>query len=353
LKTLTGVQVSDHAPAVPPNERVPMTQGVRFLDIDHAKGFAIALVVWGHVAGATIPLTPTWFKISVGVIYAFHMPFFMYLSGYVFFAIGAHEKFLRDPAKYTVQRFNRLMIPFIGFAAIVVIGKYFAASLGPVDDNVPNVSNGFYEVLSNAPNNPCVAVWYLLCLFVYSILAPPLWRAGRNSTTLIIFVGGAGWIFNLPQSFYADRIGQYFIFFGVGGLVALHRNAILPLAKQAMVITFIIFAIACYVMLGNSYAMLVCGLAAIAALHGLFLQDFWAKDRFFLMLGNYSLTIYLLNTIAIGVFKLFYLSRFSYTGDNFYLFFPAIVLFGLFTPILFFKTVEHIPGLAVITRYLR
>jgi fucose 4-O-acetylase-like acetyltransferase len=353
LKTLTGAQVTEHVPAALSNERVPVTQPARFLDIDHAKGFAIALVVWGHVAGSTIPLAPTWFEISVGVLYSFHMPFFMYLSGYVFFAIGAHERFLRDPTRYTVRRFNRLMVPFIGFATVVIIGKYFAVHFGPIDDKVQSLSSGFYDVITNSPNNPCVAVWYLLCLFIYSILSPILWRTGRNSMAMIVLIGCAGWLFKLPQTFYADRISQYFVFFAVGGLVALHRPAALPLMKRAAGLTLIAFAVLCYSMLGAPYAMLICGLAAIPALHGLFLQDFWSKDRLFLMLGNYSLTIYLLNTIAIGVFKLVYLAHFSYSGTNFYLFFPGVILFGLFAPVLFLKVIELVPGSTGITGYLR
>lgn len=56
----------------------------RLVDIDKAKGFAIFLVVLGHIIATNQPLGNDWYAILKMGIYKFHMPFFMYLSGVVF-----------------------------------------------------------------------------------------------------------------------------------------------------------------------------------------------------------------------------------------------------------------------------
>lgn len=62
-----------------------MTKRDRLSDIDRAKGLGILLVVFGHLAAKSRPEGNAWFGYAQTAVYQFHMPFFMYLSGYVFF----------------------------------------------------------------------------------------------------------------------------------------------------------------------------------------------------------------------------------------------------------------------------
>lgn len=54
---------------------------------DIAKGIGILLVVYGHVARgiekAGLPIDPVFFKTVDVLIYAFHMPLFFFVSGYL------------------------------------------------------------------------------------------------------------------------------------------------------------------------------------------------------------------------------------------------------------------------------
>ena len=62
-------------PARPPRERR--------LDLDRAKGYAILLVVAGHLVANTAPEGAGWYEPLRYALYRFHMPFFLYLSGTV------------------------------------------------------------------------------------------------------------------------------------------------------------------------------------------------------------------------------------------------------------------------------
>ena len=66
---------------------VPSTvRPTRLSEVDTAKGLAIALVVFGHLVARDLkPRGNDWWLVFHEHLYSFHMAFFFFLSGYVFF----------------------------------------------------------------------------------------------------------------------------------------------------------------------------------------------------------------------------------------------------------------------------
>jgi fucose 4-O-acetylase-like acetyltransferase len=64
----------------------------RLDDIDRAKGLACLLVVFGHIVSRRTPPGHEWYGVLKEAIYHVHMPFFVYLSGLVFFYIAADRR---------------------------------------------------------------------------------------------------------------------------------------------------------------------------------------------------------------------------------------------------------------------
>ena len=83
-----GAGSSLHSVTNAPDTKTPGTRA-RLTDLDRAKGLAILLVVFGHLVPQEDPAGVTWYDPIRIAIYLFHMPFFMYLSGYVTFWSGA------------------------------------------------------------------------------------------------------------------------------------------------------------------------------------------------------------------------------------------------------------------------
>lgn len=326
--------------------------GSRSLDIDRAKGLGIILVVWGHIPSTSTPDLPLWLYVSVSVIYYFHMPLFMYLSGFVFFMIGSEDRFWLAPARQVMKRLNRLIVPCLTFAVLIVLGKYFAASFGPVDDRVDSIGGAFLKIFTNAPGNPAISLWYLIVLFVFVTLTPVLWRLGARTFTPLLLIAIIGWVFPLPEAYYLDRIGEYFIFFVMGGLSARYRAWLRPLLVSGCGLALLVFGVLCYIMLGHPLALLVCGLASLPALHGLFLQSFWDADRLMLALGRNSMAIYLMNTIMIGATKIIYLRFFPYDGAWLMPFLAIVFTAGLIGPILVRKLLGCSSKLRLVRSYL-
>lgn len=84
--------------------------------IDYAKGLAILLVVIGHLLQYNIVGTSA--KELFDMIYSFHMPLFMLLSGYV--ASLSIEKYLSRKVEYIRKKVCSLVVPFVFMGG----GKY-------------------------------------------------------------------------------------------------------------------------------------------------------------------------------------------------------------------------------------
>ncbi len=320
----------------------------RLADIDRTKGFAIALVVWGHTASFAPAGSLPAYYLSIHSIYNFHMPLFMYLSGFVYFHARMQDRFWTAPLSQIGKRFDRLIVPFLAFGIIIILGKYLLGQFVRVPGPVESIGAGLQAVITNEPSNPSTSIWYLLVIFVYSIVTPILWRVGRGSFAFLIAIGLAAWAVTLPEAFYLGRIARYLIFFALGGFIAAGVPALLEIFRRYAAVFLIGAALVLYVTLDHPLEMLFCGIAAIPAFHGLFRSSFFDNDRFFLFLGQHSMVIYLTNSLFMGVFAIL-LHR---LGLQSWPLFALLLLFGIAGPIILLKCLHAIPSLAPVARYL-
>jgi fucose 4-O-acetylase-like acetyltransferase len=131
-----------------------------FLDI--AKGLAIILVVIGHVIqGSSENFDDLlWFR----VIYSFHMPLFVFLSGAVA-AIAFQAHTVKDGMKAGLQQSKvkiskaavRLLLPFVAWCVI--------------NQLIYHHSDSVMTALILAFRRPDTALWFLLAIFYCIVLA--------------------------------------------------------------------------------------------------------------------------------------------------------------------------------------
>jgi len=322
----------------------------RYSEIERAKGLAISLVVWGHLASATFFTFPIWFLVSISVIYSFHMPLFMYLSGFVYFISGHHERLWAGPLKYITSRADRLLLPFLAIGTLIALGKYILNDIGNIPDPVNSLYEGAWQIISNGANNPAASIWYLFVLFIYTIITPIMLKILGNSSFFLVIVGFLLWCFDFTHAFYIDRILQYFIFFCVGGLVANNYHIVRKLFIEYFILFAVSFIFCCYHYFDNKYALLICGIASMPAFHGLFLQAISQKEKLFIFIGDKTMAIYLLNTIIIGVLNL----GFYITLGNKIFYLPSLILFfvlGIVIPIGVQMVLAHFSFLHPLAKY--
>ena len=161
----------------------------RDLFLDIAKGLAIILVVVGHVVQGSFPNFDDllWFK----VIYSFHMPLFVFLSGSVAAIAFSPERIqsgILMVAKKVKTRLAkasiRLLIPFVSWC---VINQLFY-----------HHSDSIVSAVLLAFRRPDTALWFLLAIF-YCILLTCLFD--------IAFAG----IYQLLQRCHMDRASHWII----------------------------------------------------------------------------------------------------------------------------------------------
>ena len=131
--------------------------------IDVVKGMAIILVVYGHVIehgmapqGGDFFLNPV-FK----VIYTFHMPLFVFISGYLMaLSLGR-----RPPREVFKRKFDSLLVPFVSLTILGIIVSY---GLNIIFGNNMGVVNFLQDLLDQLLLKP--SVWFLFTLFILSCL---------------------------------------------------------------------------------------------------------------------------------------------------------------------------------------
>ena len=84
------------------------TKRAYLLDVNVAKGLAIFLVVYGHLVTGTPPAGNAWYMLSRAAIYAFHMPFFIYLSGYMLLHAYPDIGFDSGKGSFLLRRAERM-----------------------------------------------------------------------------------------------------------------------------------------------------------------------------------------------------------------------------------------------------
>lgn len=160
--------------------------------LDNAKVFLIFLVVFGHMIQ---PFASADDKINTLYIwiYTFHMPAFIFLSG--FFAKGSGD------INYIKKLANQLLVPYLVFQALYT---------------------GFYFLIGKEGWNgvfyPQWSLWFLLSLFSWHLLLIVYKKFNPVvGITLSLFIGVAVGYFNeIGHSFSLSRTFVFFPFFLLG-----------------------------------------------------------------------------------------------------------------------------------------
>jgi fucose 4-O-acetylase-like acetyltransferase len=309
----------------------------RRLDLDRAKGVAILLVVVGHIVAAAPPPGAEWYDALRYAIYRFHMPFFLYLSGYVAWLSGAVRTPDAGLPRLALRRAQRLLAPFLLLGVVVLIGKLVAERYVHVDNQPSGMLGGLRDLVVTTEDSPATFIWFLWVLFLCTVAAPPVWR--RFGTAGLLLGGIVLMAVELPALFYLDRFARHALFFAVGVAVAEHEKWFLPRFASPQPLWWVLFAATLFAALAGwlpgDWSLFLCGLASIPALHGLMFTAGMARQDWALTLGRFTMSIYLFNVIAIGVVKAALLKAgVPWTGSGFWIHAPVLTLAGLALPVL-------------------
>jgi fucose 4-O-acetylase-like acetyltransferase len=312
----------------------------RRMDIDRAKGLGILLVVFGHIVAKNQPLGNQWYAYAQTALYEFHMPFFLYLSGYVTFLTGAGRVEPARWAPFVRRRAARLLVPFLLFGLVFVLGKLAASHFLYVDNLPGSTTQAFVDLLWNTDSSPAISIWYMFVLFVACIVTPPLMWLTGGRLPLVLLIALVLYLVGAPHRMFADRVAGFYVFFVLGALAAdagavwLERIDRYASAALAALLVAVLAGLLWQDVFTPLWARLVCGAISMPALHALVRRAPWSRSQALLVLGGYSFVIYLLNTPCIGLTKGVMLKFMPWDGANFLVFAPMLLLAGVAGPML-------------------
>ena len=154
------------------------------------QGFSMLLVVIGHVDltnkgyDADYPIASA----IHAVIYSFHMPLFIFISGWLFYyTCIKRAKPYKDMLK---SKAKRLLVPFFAFTVVTMALKMALPQLMKRAVDWEEIINTFILFRSN----PLGEMWFIVVLFELMLLFPVYKMIAENRVSAIIGLGGG--IFN-------------------------------------------------------------------------------------------------------------------------------------------------------------
>jgi len=314
---------------IPPPKRTS-----RLLDLDATRGFAIILVVMGHIISkGSVPEGNNWFFILFKMIYQFHMPFFMVLSGITFALSLPIFRSLIEIRAYSFKRVKPLIIPFVALGLLILVGKQVAMQFLDVSNPPGTFVSSVTTLLFVPAESAARFLWFIYVLSIYLVLVPPIFYFWGRRPVVLLTVAVFLQFFDWPEVLAIRDTITYLPFFALGMVLWIHRNSWTPESSWVFWPGTIVFV--GLLALSNYWPVpkWLTGWASILPLIGLVQRIPSKFQRFLGYLGQNSLTIYLFNVIVLGIVKGLLFLVLTWDGINFFLYFPLLMISGVSVPL--------------------
>lgn len=305
----------------------------RRIDLDALRGIAIFLVVVGHVVARDLPLGNDWYAILKNLVYRFHMPLFMVLTGITFgLSVPAFRSWAEARA-YSWRKSMRLAVPYFVFGLLILAGKIAASGFLHVDKPPAGTLADVTDLLLRPSHAAAGFLWFIYVLAAYLLVLPSLLFVLKRRPLVLLPIAIALSLLPWPEWFMLDRVMGYLPFYVAGIVLCLQPRWWSPLPGWIGWPAVAAFAalLAWAFTLGPPDWLV--GAISVPALLMLVQRSHEPVRRFWAFVGLYSMAIYLMNTVVIGLTKGLMLKWHGWDGDAFLVFFPVLLLAGCVLPI--------------------
>lgn len=168
----------------------------RYESIDIARSFAIILVVIGHFKSEYLPRFYN--DIVIGVIYMFHMPLFMFVSGFLYQATRRPITY----RKFIEGKFRRLMVPYFTVSILLILLKIGMSGILPLEH--PVTWKSFVEILYYPSAG--YFLWFIWALWWMMVIIPAFKTEMSRKVLLALSVIAFFYVPVLPDIFCIDKL---------------------------------------------------------------------------------------------------------------------------------------------------
>ncbi|KAF1296771.1 hypothetical protein BAU15_08990 [Enterococcus sp. JM4C] len=280
----------------------------RNFDIDALKGVGIFLVVLGHIPD----LSGEIYK----YIYSFHMPLFLFCSGYLLYG-----KSTVDLKKYSLASFKKIMIPFyMAYTISYIVTIYFSEEKRSLAFFLEFLKGGLLGSHWMQVNN--FALWYLPMFLISSIIFRYVCTKGDK---MVLFVGIMGFllspiVYNLltnpdekvlwsanvifPALFFM-MVGYFFNKYTIFNKI-MNPKATLPMIVSGGLGLYLAFKYPSEILYVENYWYLICAVLSLLFFIWIVLGN---KNKPILYLGKNSMNILSYHLIIIYIFESTHLNQ--------------------------------------------
>lgn len=300
----------------------------RLNEIDIASGIAILLVVFGHLSD----YDPSWYGNLKETLYKFHMPFFMFISGFLLSYTSDNYKNRASIKEFILNKLIRFGVPYLFMSFLFLAVKIFLKEYNEMN----SILEGLINILIEPTSGPSIFLWYIYVLFQFYIVFPLLSQVPfikKNQFLLIII--GLVLFFIKPTTdlFVLNLFLKYFLFFSIGYVIVNYYSKFKILLNKIgllFVLLFIGFVIS-DLLKKLDVPVLILGLLSIPSI--MFFSISLKRNKILETIGQKTFVIYIWNSVFI--FALSYLLK---TLDvnfmtNFGIYIPVLVIAGIYGPL--------------------
>lgn len=295
--------------------------------VDVAKGLAVILMVYGHVArglfSAGLQVESQALSLVDSIIYSFHMPIFFFLSG-MFFVSGVGRYGMRG---FALKRIDLLLYPY-------VVWSLLQGGMELVFSGYKNHGADWVSVLS-FPWLPRNQLWFLYALLSISLFALLLYKLpswGRLGVSILMY--GLAHVIELPL--VVAYIAGFSVYFFLGSFLADRIEWLLESHRRGLFLIFtaILFQYVFHGLLSLNYrdgGILLLPVAVFSLLAVLYVSRLMARGHPALgvaFLGRQSMAIFLGHVIVLAGVRVILFKVLSITS------FEIHLLAGIFIAVL-------------------
>lgn len=273
----------------------------RNITLDIAKGLCILLVVIGHYVPES---APGWYMWFVDFVYTFHMPLFMWISGFLYVKTLRNENY----GQFIMRKLKRLMIPYLVVSVIIITFKLVSQRYMPVDNPVG------VEAFVRALYLPEAGffMWFLWALMLIFLIVPFFRTPAMHLVLLAVSIVLALLVpLEFTEMFCLRQAVSFLPYFSFGACMAdvsASHNIARVRPWPALLISVACFAgIILWMEYGERTRAGVMAAGFIGIVGGYllchFINSLSIGKGWLMIVGECSFTIYLFHTTVEGVFK--------------------------------------------------
>ena len=176
-----------------------------FYAIEIVRAIAIILVVIGHYSPDNAPL---WYDSLLKFIYSFHMPVFLFISGFIYIATKKEESYL----SFLLKKVKRLLIPYFSTSVIIISIKLFSQGNAYLEN--PVTLNSYFEIFYLPAAG--YFLWFIIALW-WMFVITPLFKTRKQRLYLFLFSIIIAYLpFEPTHILCANEFKRMFIYFMLG-----------------------------------------------------------------------------------------------------------------------------------------